>query len=190
MPAIGLIKKSLDVICLDGDTDYRYRALASAGLYLWPKNEKNEDSFSQLFDSLSLGMTLKPGVKVSGNRYMPARIRTSDALWLEFDEVCGGNYAQSDYLRLAKRFAAIFISGVPRLGTMETSEETRRFTWLVDILYDMRVKLVLLADHALEDLYEGEGGESGRTVSRLSEMQSQKYLSEATRTPQDLEAVG
>ena len=188
LPAIDLLKDRLDVISLDGDTDYRFRALSSAGLYLSPNNAKNKRSFASLFDRLALGMALKPGVKVSG-RFLPALKRTSDALWLDFNEVCGGNYGQSDYLQIGERFAAVFVSGVPRLGTIDEAESTRRFTWLVDVLYDMRVKLVILAEHNLVELYEGEGGESGRTLSRLKEMQSTEYLSDALKVPQGLQTA-
>ena len=46
----------------------------------------------------------------------------------------------------------------------------------MDILYDARVRLVLGAEAALSELYGGdEGGESGRTLSRLVEMQSVTY---------------
>ena len=180
LPAIALIKERLEVLSLDGDTDYRLRALQDAGLYLTPRSDENSERFSRLFDSLAVGMTLRPSVRVSG-RELRARKRTSDALWLEFSEVCGGNYGRSDYLALAERFTTVFVSGVPRLGTEEQAESTRRFTWLVDVLYDTRVKLVLLADEPLDGLFAGEGGESGRTLSRLEEMQSREYLEETVR---------
>jgi cell division protein ZapE len=54
----------------------------------------------------------------------------------------------------------------------------RRFTWLVDILYDHRVKLVLSAAVAPERLYrEGPNSQQfPRTVSRLFEMQTHPYM--------------
>jgi cell division protein ZapE len=58
------------------------------------------------------------------------------------------------------------------------TDRARRFTWLVDILYDHRVKLVLSAAGAAESLYlEGPNAqEFPRTVSRLVEMRSRDYM--------------
>jgi cell division protein ZapE len=58
------------------------------------------------------------------------------------------------------------------------SAEARRFTWLVDVLYDRRVKLIMSAEVAAPELYtEGQmANEFSRTVSRLQEMQSAAFL--------------
>jgi cell division protein ZapE len=67
------------------------------------------------------------------------------------------------------------------------TDVVRRFTWLVDVFYDQRVKLVLSADAQPEDLVAaGEQAtgpermvvkEFARTASRLREMQSREYFS-------------
>lgn len=174
LPAIALLKERLDEFNLDGDTDYRRRALHNAGIYLHPDNDRKRGEFGAIYDSLAMGMSLMPSFK-SGTRRIPAVRRSSDIIWFEFEELCGGNWSQVDYLRLAERFATVLLSGVPVLGTEKKPEELRRFTWLVDVLYDARINLVLLAETPLGGMFIAEGGESGRTLSRLEEMQSSEY---------------
>ena len=64
--------------------------------------------------------------------------------------------------------------------TADMGDRARRFTWLVDILYDHRVKLLASAAARPEDLYrEGPNSrEFARTVSRLVEMQTHDYMGE------------
>ena len=58
------------------------------------------------------------------------------------------------------------------------SNEARRFIWLIDVLYDHKIKLVISAEVPVAELYtEGQiTSEFSRTVSRLIEMQSRDYL--------------
>jgi cell division protein ZapE len=76
----------------------------------------------------------------------------------------------------------MLVSGVPQMSPRLASE-ARRFTWLVDVMYDRRVKLILSAEVDAEDLYtEGPlAHEFPRTVSRLHEMRSAEFLALARR---------
>jgi cell division protein ZapE len=58
------------------------------------------------------------------------------------------------------------------------SSEARRFTWLVDVFYDHKVKLIMSAEVEPGQLYtKGSlSNEFHRTVSRIIEMQSREYM--------------
>ena len=98
-------------------------------------------------------------------------------VWFDFKTLCGGPRSQNDYLEIASQFHTVMLSDVPHMPVRMASE-ARRFTWLIDVLYDRRVKLVMSAAVLPEALYT-EGPmvhEFVRTVSRLNEMQSQEFL--------------
>jgi cell division protein ZapE len=106
-------------------------------------------------------------------------------IWFDFETLCGGPRSQNDYLELTQQFDTVLLSGVPVM-TAAMSSEARRFTWLVDVLYDHKVKLIISAQAEAEKLYvEGVlANEFSRTASRLTEMQSEDYLASAQRDVQ------
>jgi len=103
--------------------------------------------------------------------------REGDLVWFDFKALCDGPRSQNDYLEIANRFDTVFLSNVPQMSANMASQ-ARRFTWLVDVLYDRRIKLVISAQVPAQDLYlEGPlSHEFPRTVSRLREMQSSEFL--------------
>ncbi|HMX17102.1 MAG TPA: AFG1/ZapE family ATPase, partial [Rhodocyclaceae bacterium] len=120
-------------------------------------------------------------VEILGRR-VPVVHRAPGVIWFDFATLCGGPRSQNDYLELAHQNHTVFLSRVPRMGRDKASE-ARRLTWLVDVFYDHRVKLVVTADAPAEQLYaEGpQAAEFERTVSRLIEMRSHDYLASAHR---------
>jgi cell division protein ZapE len=110
-------------------------------------------------------------------RPLVARRRAGSAIWFDFAALCDGPRSQRDYLELAQRFAVVFLSGIPVMSA-DMSDLARRFTWLVDILYDHRVKLVASAEAPAAALYLAGRNvqEFPRTVSRLTEMRTRDYM--------------
>jgi cell division protein ZapE len=117
-------------------------------------------------------------------RVIRYRHRAGGVVWFDFEDLCGGPRSHLDYLDLAQRFHTVILSNVPRLSA-KRANEARRFTWLVDIFYDCKVKLIVSAEAEPEALYtEGVlANEFQRTASRLIEMQSRDYLMAARRAP-------
>ncbi|MEK7768512.1 MAG: AFG1/ZapE family ATPase, partial [Pseudomonadota bacterium] len=118
----------------------------------------------------------EPHVEVRG-RAIPVKKIAQTVVWFEFKELCGGAHAQEDYLEIAHRFPTVFLSHIPRM-TAGHADAARRFTWLIDVLYDNSVRLVASAAAAPDEIYADGvlSGEFSRTTSRLSEMQTQRYL--------------
>ena len=128
------------------------------------------------FDAMRAGPDEDPRLAIDG-REIAARQRAGSVVWFEFGALCDGPRSQRDYLEIARRFAVVFVSSIPRMGA-DTADQARRFTWLIDILYDHRVKLVASAEVPADALYtEGHNArEFPRTVSRLMEMRTHDYM--------------
>ncbi|HEX6530212.1 MAG TPA: cell division protein ZapE [Burkholderiales bacterium] len=170
LPAIELLKARLDVVAVDGGTDYRRLKMEQVRVY-----HLEEAPLAKIFDELKDVQEEWHPLDVEG-RAIPYRKRAGGLVWFDFSALCGGPRSYADYVDLAKRFHTVMVSGVPRMSAKQ-SDAARRFTWLVDVLYDERIKLVVSAETPPEQLFlEGENAaDFQRTVSRLHEMQSAQY---------------
>jgi cell division protein ZapE len=182
LPAIELLKDKLEVIGVDNGTDYRRRTLEQVQLYHTPLGASADAAMDEAFGRLAETKDEDPVLFIE-HRELRARRRAGGVVWFDFKVLCGGPRSQNDYLELAAQFHTVLLSDVPQMSPRLASE-ARRFTWLVDVLYDRRVKLIVSAAVAPEQLYtEGPlAHEFPRTVSRLAEMQSAEFLALERRT--------
>jgi cell division protein ZapE len=176
LPAIALLNEKLDVICVDNGIDYRRRAMEQVELYHTPLGPEADALMDRAFTRLAESHDENPILHIEA-REIHARRKAGGVVWFDFRTLCGGPRSQNDYLEIATQFHTVLLSDVPQMPVRMASE-ARRFTWLVDVLYDRRVKLVVSAQVPPEALYN-EGPlthEFPRTVSRLNEMQSAAFL--------------
>ncbi len=178
LPTVSLIRAALDVVELAAGADFRLRALQKLDLYHAPLDAQSEQRMSEAFAQVA-GVGGQRHTLHINERALHAKRQAPGVVWFDFAELCGTARSQADYLEIARQFHTLFLSGVPQLGA-EQASEARRFTWLIDVLYDQRVNLVISAAVPAPQLYVAGVGsaEFARTVSRLQEMQSREYLSQ------------
>jgi cell division protein ZapE len=181
LPAIALLKDQLEVVDVDNGVDYRRLTLEQVKLYHTPLGAAADAAMDAAFTRLAEAREGEPVLHIE-QREIRARRRAGGVVWFDFKALCGGPRSQNDYLELASEFHTLLLSDVPEMAPRLASE-ARRFTWLVDVLYDRRVKLILSAAVAPERLYTlgPLAHEFARTVSRLNEMQSAAFLAESRR---------
>ena len=176
LPAIELLNASFDVVNVDNGTDYRGRTLATLQTYLTPLGAPADAALADAFTRLAATHDEDPLLHIAA-RKLRARRKAGGLVWFDFKTLCVGARSQDDYLEIATQFHTVLLSDVPQMSALMASE-ARRFTLLVDVLYDRRVKLILSAAVAPQFLYT-QGAlahEFARTVSRLNEMQSPQFL--------------
>ncbi|MCH9689197.1 MAG: AFG1 family ATPase [Gammaproteobacteria bacterium] len=181
LPAIALLKQHCDVDCLDDQRDYRMGRDIAPEAYFFPENEAHEAEMLAQFKLFSVGTELKEAGELTVQQRSIAYVREAGrAVWFDFDVICNLPRSQLDYLELATRFNAIFVSHVPAIGEDEPGRAVL-FIRFVDVMYDAGIRLVLLAAVPTEMIYlKGPMAKMfERTLSRLREMQSPDYLNKA-----------
>ncbi|MDB5762409.1 MAG: cell division protein ZapE [Herminiimonas sp.] len=181
LPTIALLKDRLDIINVDAGIDYRKRALEQVEAYHTPLGAESDRALRHAFARVAETADEEPRIRIEAREIKCLR-RAGGVVWFDFATLCGGPRSQNDYLEIANRFHTVILSAVPRMSAAMSSE-ARRFTWLIDVLYDHRVKLLMSAEVEPEELYtEGMlAHEFHRTVSRIIEMQSREYMEAARR---------
>ncbi len=176
LPAIALLKRELTVLHLDSEVDFRTLPAEGEQVFMTAADPASDEHMRSLFRRLVTSDVLLDRTIQAGKTVIPVRCVAGEAVWFDFKVLCGGRHDQSDYLDIACRFPLVFISDIPQM-TGENAAEARRFTWLIDVLYDNHVRLVASFGVATDTLY-GKGshdGETRRVTSRLGEMRTRRY---------------
>jgi cell division protein ZapE len=184
LPFIELLKERLDVVPLNGPTDYRLDRLGGLDIWHTPNGDATTAALREIFFRLTdyppedSAHVPSEELDVGGGRTLHVPKSLKGVAVFSFKRLCAQARGAADYLAIARRFHTVLIVGIPVLGP-ENRNEAARFVTLIDALYEHKVKLVAGADALPQNLYpKGDGRfEFNRTVSRLMEMQSQDYLS-------------
>ena len=182
-PFIDLIGQELDMVPLNGPTDYRLDRLGEIDSWHAPMGDaataQVREAFFRLTDYKPEDAANVPTgeLDLGGGRTLFVPKSLKGVAVFSFKRLCESNRGAADYLAIARAYHTVVIVGIPRMGP-ENRNEAIRFTKLIDALYEHGVKLFVTAAAAPEELYtKGDGAfEFDRTVSRLKEMQSADYM--------------
>jgi cell division protein ZapE len=183
LPFIDLVERELDVVPLNGPTDYRLERLGGFPTWYVPNGPEATAALSAAFFRLTdyppedRDHVPAEDIPVQGGRTLHVPKSLKGVAVFSFRRLCAEARGAPDYLAIARRYHSVILVGIPRLGP-EKRNEAARFVTLIDALYEHKVKLLAAADAEPEKLYvEGHGAfEFQRTASRLVEMQSADYL--------------
>ncbi|MBA3863779.1 MAG: cell division protein ZapE [Erythrobacter sp.] len=183
LPFIALVEERMDVLSLNGPTDYRLDRIGGLATWHAPMGDaataQVREAFFRLtdFEPEDAAHVPSGALDLGGGRtlFVPKCLKGVGVF--SFRKLCGENRGAADYLAIARAFHTLILVGIPKMGP-ENRNEAIRFTKLIDALYEHRVKLFTTAAAEPEALYQaGDGAfEFERTVSRLNEMQSDEYM--------------
>jgi cell division protein ZapE len=177
LPFIDLLKQHNELIELAGPQDYRLMHMRSLSTtYFTPLGPSAEAFVRRSFDELTHGAAMAPGSLHVNGREIKFGAVSGDVATARFSDLCESVLGAADYRELACDFSTLIVSDIPRL-TAEERNEAKRFATLIDVMYEHKAKLICTAAVPPDRLYvDGKGAfEFQRTVSRLIEMQSERY---------------
>jgi cell division protein ZapE len=170
LPFIVLMSEKLDVVHLEGTRDYRLGRIAADETYLTPLTAETERHLQALWERLTdEGRGAPADLDVLGRKLLVPEAAHGCARF-SFADLCQAPLGPADYLAIAKAFKTVFIARIPKLDPAQKNE-AKRFTLLIDALYDARTRLVASAATPPEAISK-KTTEFARTASRLREMQS------------------
>jgi len=191
-----MLRDFCDVHNIASSTDYR---LITDGeeddrrVYIHPNCRETQKLLERKFHRLCKGETAAGAqVETQGRRLVvPKAAALSNIAWFKFKDLCDKPLGAADYLAIATAFHTIFVADIPRL-TLQERDQVRRFITMIDAFYERHTKLICTAEedpirlfHVTEEERRTAVADEifawDRTVSRLVEMQSVKYLSESVR---------
>jgi cell division protein ZapE len=177
LPFIALIEERMNIVALDGPRDHRLERMSGLTVYLTPLTSETNAAMDAAWRRLTDCDRGSAQTLIVLQRKLIVPEAAKGVARFTFETLCGRELGAADYLALARAFHTIMIDRVPRFGP-EGRDEARRFTLLVDTLYDERVKLICsAAAPPMELCSRCEDAEwFKRAASRLMEMQSTHYL--------------
>lgn len=180
LPFIETLKARCEVMELTASRDYRLDRLIEAPVWYTPLGAESAAALDKAWDRLTLGAEPQHCVLTVKGRKLDIAREAAGVARFSFEELCARPLGPIDYLAIAGTFHTVILSGIPRLSP-DKRNEAARFVSLIDALYEAKVKLVASAAAEPGELYpSGDGAfEFERTASRLFEMRSRDYLSEA-----------
>ena len=181
LPFIELIKERNAVLELAAEKDYRLvhmRALETT--YYTPLGTDATAFIKQSFEELTQQTEMESATLIVNAREIHLPAAHGDIAMAGFSDLCERPLGTADYLKIACDFGFMIVYDIPRL-TIDKLNEAKRFVTLIDALYEHKVKLICTAETPPDQLYtEGKGAfEFERTVSRLIEMQTERYWKDA-----------
>ena len=171
LPFIEHLKNKFSIINMNIKIDFRRQTLNQSKTYFTPINKETQNEFMKLFNRFVDESHLTTITIKTNSREIIFNRCSSNILMTEFNKLCEENFSHQDYINIAKKFNLIFLNDVPELNDQK-KDSCRRFISLVDMLYENKCSIVILASKPISNLntIKSLSEEFKRTASRLYEM--------------------
>lgn len=177
LEVIDLLEQVTIEYDLGDGTDYRFNALEKSTIYFVGLTEATTIKLTECFDNI-VPSKAKHNRQIEINHRMIDYVaQADDVIWFEFAAICETARSAHDYIEIAQIYTTVVVSNIPVMDESHDSA-VKRFIHLIDALYDHNVKFLCSAEAEPDKLYVGKrlAFAFDRTISRLTEMQTNNYL--------------
>jgi len=175
---VNYMSEKMLILELAGKHDYRKDFISELkDTYIYPITPKNDQKIKELFLEITSHTKSYSYEFQNMGRDIIIKTTASSTAIIDFNEFCINNYATSDYQLIAKKFSTIFFTNIPKLSLDEINH-LKRFSNFIDILYEYKCNVIFYADCIADKIYKTQkhSFEFERIISRISEMQTKKYI--------------
>ena len=171
LPFIDDLNKNCEILEIKGSEDFRLSARKGMKGWFNPLSNKNSKILKEDFFKLTGEMSPKTDHIPSSGRQIFIPSAASGVAFVDFSDLCEQKLAARDYIEVASRYRGLLINKIPILNDYNRNE-SRRFMWLVDALYEAKCFMICTAEKPIDDIYTGSDWrfEFERTKSRLREL--------------------
>ncbi len=182
LPFIALLKQQCEVASLPSEQDYRRLKFSGQQVYAFGTGPEVQAAMDKLWLRITGGEPGVPGTVESIGRQIPVPLMALGAARFAFADLCEKPLGTRDFVRIAHQFDSVLIDNIPQMDRTMSSA-AKRYILLIDSLYDRGVKLAASFAVPLDQLGQDDktAFEFQRTISRLTEMQSEEYLGKGLR---------
>ena len=176
-PFIKIMQKQSFEYQLNIDDDYRKSKGNKTLRYYSPLNQENNFKINKLFRVMTKDKVLKEKIlNIKGRKFILKNFYDG-IVRLTFKEVCDKNLGSEDYIKIVKNCFFIVMENIPAFNDLNSNQQQRFITFL-DIVYDQNIPMAISAEQNIDKLTSSRLLEKPfkRTISRLYELTSKKYL--------------
>ncbi|GIY63019.1 AFG1-like ATPase [Caerostris extrusa] len=174
LPFISILKEQCLPMWLDSGVDYRTKFSGSKNKFYVASESNAKRELDEAFKILASkeNDVIRPKTLTIKNRNVTLQKTCGQVADCTFKELCDRPLGAIDYLVISQVYNVVIIRDIPQM-TRRQKSQARRFITLIDTFYDSKVN----RKNAEASLFSGEEEVFAfdRTVSRLTEMQTDEY---------------
>ena len=182
LPFIDLVKRKSQILTLGG-VDYRLEGTSLNDMYFTPNDGETSKKIGILWSKLTKDQMVEHKIcKVATGRTFRIPEFSGGVAKMSFTALCDQPLSNTEYMAICGNIHTLIITEVPKLS-LDRWDLLRWFIWLVDELYNSKIRVYIQAEAPLKELYTDSGSKSDfdenfayeRCASWLIEMQSEEY---------------